>query len=162
MMSWPISRARSSPMVVAMFLAALDPAFPSTFSTLLSARRMGRRGQPGYRWPLPEARRHREGTALNNLGLALAEARRFEEAIIAHQDAAAIYRDTGDRHREGLVLEGLGLVLDEAGRSREAMTAYQDAIAIYRETGDQDREAARGACHMPLGAAWSVRGPRSH
>jgi tetratricopeptide (TPR) repeat protein len=66
--------------------------------------------------------------------------RRFEEAITAHQDAAAIFRETGDRHGEGLALEGLGLALDEAGRSREAMTAYQDAIAIYRETGDQDRE----------------------
>jgi Flp pilus assembly protein TadD len=34
--------------------------------------------------------RHGEGRALNNLGLALLEVRRFEEAISAHQDAAAI------------------------------------------------------------------------
>jgi hypothetical protein len=35
------------------------------------------------------------GTTLGNLGLALREVRRFEEAITAHQDAAAIYRATG-------------------------------------------------------------------
>ena len=39
--------------------------------------------------------------ALNNLGVTLRQVRRFEEAITAHQDAAAIYRETGDRHGEG-------------------------------------------------------------
>jgi len=33
--------------------------------------------------------------------------RRFEEAITAHQDAAAIYRETGDRHREGITVNNL-------------------------------------------------------
>jgi len=37
--------------------------------------------------------RHGEGMALNNLGLALREARRFDEANTAHQDAAAVYRE---------------------------------------------------------------------
>ena len=41
------------------------------------------------------------------------QVRRFEEAITAYQDAAAIYRETGDRHREGLALVGLGLALVE-------------------------------------------------
>jgi hypothetical protein len=35
--------------------------------------------------------------ALDNLGVALVEVRRFEEAISAHQDAAAIFRETGGR-----------------------------------------------------------------
>ncbi|MFF2132435.1 tetratricopeptide repeat protein [Streptomyces olivochromogenes] len=47
--------------------------------------------------------RHREGTALNNLGLALREVRRFEEAIDAHTTAATVFRELGDRHREGTV-----------------------------------------------------------
>jgi Tetratricopeptide repeat len=55
--------------------------------------------------------------ALNNLGLALREVRRFEEAITAHQDAAAIYRETGDRHREGTALNNLEL--DRAAQNRE-------------------------------------------
>ena len=53
--------------------------------------------------------------ALSNLGAALAEVRRFEEAIRAHQDAAAIFRETGDRHREGMALNNLGLALREGG-----------------------------------------------
>jgi hypothetical protein len=51
--------------------------------------------------------RHREGTALNNLGVALREVRWFDEAIAAHQDAAAIFRETGDRHGEGAALRNL-------------------------------------------------------
>ena len=65
--------------------------------------------------------------ALNNLGLALREVRRFEEAISAHQDAAAIYRETGDRHREGEALDNLGVALMGAGRFEEAIRAHQDA-----------------------------------
>jgi hypothetical protein len=37
-----------------------------------------------------------EGRALGNLGTALRDVRRFDEAITAHQDAAAIHRETGD------------------------------------------------------------------
>ena len=73
--------------------------------------------------------------ALTNLGLALQEARRFEEAITAHQDAAAIYRETGDRHREGMALTNLGLALREVGRFEEAITAGQDAAAAFRASG---------------------------
>jgi tetratricopeptide (TPR) repeat protein len=72
--------------------------------------------------------------------MALWEARRFEEAITACQDAAAIFRETGDRHGEGGALNNLGNALQEARRLAEAITAYQDALAIYRETGDQYRE----------------------
>jgi hypothetical protein len=34
----------------------------------------------------------------------LRQVRRFEEAITAHQDAAAIFQETGDRHREGIAM----------------------------------------------------------
>ena len=56
------------------------------------------------------------------------------------QDAAAIYRETGDRHGEGGALNNLGIALRQAGRFEEAITAHQDAAAIYRETGDRYRE----------------------
>jgi hypothetical protein len=52
-------------------------------------------------------RRHGEGTALQNLGLALRQVRRLEEAITALQEAAALFRETGDRHSEGTALEML-------------------------------------------------------
>ena len=58
------------------------------------------------------------GNSLNNLGNALQEARRFEEAITACQDAAAIFRETGDRHGEGIALGSLGVALQEAAPVR--------------------------------------------
>jgi tetratricopeptide (TPR) repeat protein len=84
--------------------------------------------------------RHGEGTALNNLGLALVKVRRFEEAITACQDAAAIYRETGDRHGEGTALNNLGLALAGVRRFEEAITAHQEDLAICRETGDRQGE----------------------
>lgn len=38
--------------------------------------------------------RHGKGSALDNLGVALQEAGRLEEAVTAHQDAVTIYRET--------------------------------------------------------------------
>ncbi len=66
--------------------------------------------------------------------------RRFDEAITAHQDAAAIFRETGDRHSEGMALGNLGLALRQVRRFDEAITAHQDAVAIFRETGDRHGE----------------------
>ena len=66
--------------------------------------------------------------------------RRFEEAITACQDAAAIFRETGDRHGEGMALNNLGIALREVRRFEEAISAHQDAAAIFRETGDRHGE----------------------
>ncbi len=81
-----------------------------------------------------------EGMALNNLGIALQEVRRFEEAITAHQQDLEICRETGDRHREGTALNNLGNALQEVRRFEEAITAHTHAAAIYRETGDRHGE----------------------
>jgi hypothetical protein len=51
--------------------------------------------------------RHGEGIVLGNLGAALLQVQRFEEAITACQDAAAILLETGDRHAEGIALANL-------------------------------------------------------
>ena len=67
--------------------------------------------------------------------------RRFEEAITAYQDAAAIYREIGDRHGEGMALDNLGTALAEVRRFEEAITAHQDSAAIFQETGDRYRES---------------------
>jgi tetratricopeptide (TPR) repeat protein len=85
--------------------------------------------------------RGNEAVALNNLGLAMAGLRRFAEAIIAHQDAAAIGQETGDRNGEGNALVNLGDALREAGRPEEAIATCKDAAAIFRETGDRNGEA---------------------
>ncbi|GAA4383999.1 hypothetical protein GCM10023088_51780 [Actinomadura verrucosospora] len=55
--------------------------------------------------------------ALNSLGVALGEVRRFEEAITAHTDAATIFEQMHDEDRQ-----------DEALRNREvAREARQSA-----------------------------------
>ena len=59
--------------------------------------------------------------ALNNLGAAL---RDFPwsplDAIAFHEEAAAIFRETGDRHAEGSTLNYLGLALVKKQRFDEA------------------------------------------
>jgi hypothetical protein len=77
---------------------------------------------------------------LGNLGMALVEVRRFEEAISAHRGAAAICRETGDRHREGVTLGNLGMALVEVRRFEEAVECWREAAAAMRDAGD--REAA--------------------
>jgi tetratricopeptide (TPR) repeat protein len=118
------------PLLLAEYLSwrrRFDDWLAVTTISLETARRLGeRRG---------------EAAALNNLGNALAEVRRFGEAITAHQDAAAIYRDTSDRHREGTALTNLGNALQQVRRFGEAITAHQDAATIYRDTSDRHREA---------------------
>ena len=91
-----------------------------------------------------------EAAALTNLGVALVEVRRFEEAVSAHRDAAAIFRETGDRHREGTALTNLGLALRYVRRFEEAISAHQDAAAIFREAGDRHSE---GLALVGLGLA---------
>ncbi|MFE0154511.1 hypothetical protein ACFWY5_45745 [Nonomuraea sp. NPDC059007] len=46
--------------------------------------------------------RRGEGSAWNNLGLALRQVRRFEEAIAAHEQAAAIFEAFGDDYNRGI------------------------------------------------------------
>jgi len=81
-----------------------------------------------------------EGEALTNLGLALYGLRRYDEAVTAHQDAAAIFRQTGNRHGEGDVLNNLGLALHGLYRNDEAVTAHQDAAAMFRQAGNRHGE----------------------
>ncbi|MGY0232144.1 tetratricopeptide repeat protein [Longispora urticae] len=84
--------------------------------------------------------RHSESAALANLGLALQEVRRFEEAIDAHQRAAEIARELGDRHGEGAALNNLGSVLQDVRRFEEAIGAHQQAADIARELGERHGE----------------------
>ena len=84
--------------------------------------------------------KQQEGRALENLGYALRQVRRFVEAITVLQNAVAIYRETDDRPGEGMALNNLGIALLEVRRFEEAITACQDAAAIFAALGDRDRE----------------------
>jgi tetratricopeptide (TPR) repeat protein len=118
--------AKSLPLLMAYYLGfcgLFDDLLGVTTTSLLSARRLGDRTA--------------EGEALTNLGLASWGLRRYQDAVIAHRDAAAIFRETGDRQGEGDALNNLGIALHGLGRDGEAVIAHRDAAAIFRETGDR-------------------------
>jgi hypothetical protein len=73
---------------------------------------------------------------LNNLGIALQEVRRFEEAITAHTQAAAIYVEAGDRHGEGGALNNLGLAQRQMSRSGRLWRLWRvvlGRVGVYRK-----------------------------
>lgn len=69
--------------------------------------------------------------------MALRTVGQFDEAVTAHQDAVAIFRQTGDRHREAGALTKFGDALQEVRRYGDAIIACQEAITLYRETEDR-------------------------
>jgi tetratricopeptide (TPR) repeat protein len=122
--------AASLPLLLAQYLARrqrFGDLLVITNISLNAARRLGDR--------------QGEGDALNNLGGALLKTHRPKEAITAHRDAAAIFRETGDREGQGDALDNLGLALRRARRLDESITAHRDAAASYWETGDRYSEA---------------------
>ncbi|MFB7739821.1 tetratricopeptide repeat protein [Streptomyces sp. NPDC056112] len=84
--------------------------------------------------------RRGEGQALNSLGLALREVRRFEEAIEAHSQDLEICREVGDRRGEVRALNNLGIALREVRRFEEAIDVLTQATALFREVGDRRGE----------------------
>jgi tetratricopeptide (TPR) repeat protein len=122
---------------------------------------------------MPEALVAGERTAnvlVTWLAAGLQQARRFGEAISACQDAAAIYRETGDQHREGMALGNLGSAYAGLRRFEEAIDCYQQNIAICRETGDRHGEGQTlgnlgnlpGAAATRPGGSVLAEGGRGH
>jgi tetratricopeptide (TPR) repeat protein len=77
----------------------------------------------------------------DNLGEALQQVGRFEEAITACEYAIVICRATGERLGEGDALANLGNALQAADRLEEAIAYPQEAVTVFRETGDWHRES---------------------
>lgn len=104
-----------------------DDAFAVGEAALEAARRAGDRlGEAG---------------AWNNLGDALREAGRVQEAIDAMANARALYREAGDHHGEATAWNNFGGALQAAGRAREAVDAHTRARALFEEAGDRYQEA---------------------
>ena len=97
---------------------------------------------------------HGEGQALYNLGLSLRQVHLLDEAITAHEKAAAIGRGWGDRMLQRRALISLGLSLQEADRFDETNTTHQDAAELLRTTGN---EQARRWARDKLKRARAVR-----
>jgi tetratricopeptide (TPR) repeat protein len=80
--------------------------------------------------------------AWSNLGLALQDARRFDEAVDAHRRSLRHGRETGDRGQEGETWNNLGIALEGLGRFDEAVDAHRRAVVLRREAGDRRGEGS--------------------
>ncbi|MER7203671.1 MULTISPECIES: tetratricopeptide repeat protein [unclassified Streptomyces] len=83
-----------------------------------------------------------EAGAWNNLGIALSEASRYEEAFRAYDRALELFTSLDNDNERGKVPNGRGLALRESGTPAEALRAHQEAVAIQRVTGDLREQAA--------------------
>ncbi|WP_405974067.1 tetratricopeptide repeat protein [Streptomyces sp. NBC_00988] len=97
-----------------------------------------------------------EGIAWSNLGNALREVGRVEEAIDAHVRARTLFQVSGDRDHEANAWNNLGVVLREVGRVDEAIDAHTRARELYRGVGDRHGEAM---AWNNLGLALQEAGP---
>ncbi len=77
-----------------------------------------------------------EAGALNNLGLALQAARRFDEAIVCHQAAAGLSKKLGEQRIAGAAMHNLGMALEELRLFSDAIVAYRQDLAICRKFDD--------------------------
>ncbi|MFE6625127.1 tetratricopeptide repeat protein [Streptomyces sp. NPDC057740] len=84
---------------------------------------------------------HNEAMAWNNLGLALQEAGRVEEAIDAHTRDLDLCQAAGDHHNEAMAWNNLGLALQVAGRVEEAIDAHTRDLDLCQAAGDHHNEA---------------------
>lgn len=97
----------------------------------------------------------RRGRALNALGMALADLRRFDEAIAAYQQALAVHRDNGNRRSEARTLANLGFALTEVRRFDEATEVFERAAVVFRDLGDRHGEAM-----VLTNSAWTLQQQR--
>ncbi|WP_327400343.1 tetratricopeptide repeat protein [Streptomyces sp. NBC_01288] len=86
--------------------------------------------------------RELEASAWNNLGVALREAGRVQEAIDAHTRARDLLVTIGDRELEASAWNNLGVALREAGRVQEAIDAHTRARDLLVTIGDRELEAS--------------------
>ena len=82
-----------------------------------------------------------EARAWNNLGMALRETGRAEQAIDAHARARDLHQAVGDRSREAGAWDNLGIALRQAGRAEEAIDAHTCARDLFQVVGDRLRGA---------------------
>ncbi|MFZ4270702.1 tetratricopeptide repeat protein [Streptomyces arboris] len=83
-----------------------------------------------------------EAGAWNNLGIALTEASRYDDAVTAHGRAVDLFTSLENQHERGKALNGLGSALRDSGRSAAALPIHQAALAAQKDAGDLWEQAA--------------------
>ncbi|WP_319648859.1 tetratricopeptide repeat protein [Streptomyces sp. NRRL_B-2557] len=84
---------------------------------------------------------HNEASAWNNLGNALRQLRRFDEALNAHQTDLNHCQQTDDTHGQAGAWNNLGNTLQELRRYDKAHEAHQTALTLFQQTGDTHGQA---------------------
>ncbi|MFD9719927.1 tetratricopeptide repeat protein [Streptomyces sp. NPDC059076] len=79
--------------------------------------------------------------AMNNFAVALAAARRFDDAAVVHTRVLALRRGAGNRKGVAGSLLGLGNVYAKKRQFDEAIHAYTHAAETFGELGDQRKRA---------------------
>jgi tetratricopeptide (TPR) repeat protein len=79
--------------------------------------------------------RYAEAMTRNNLGRALLEFGRQEEAVANYETARRLFEELGDRHGLSNVLANQATVLRKQGRLDEALRNNLEALAYYRQVG---------------------------
>ncbi|MEV7899928.1 tetratricopeptide repeat protein, partial [Streptomyces cyaneofuscatus] len=82
-----------------------------------------------------------KATVWNNLGGALRELRRFDDALHALETGRDLHQQTGYTHGEAGAWNNLGNVLQELRRFDDALHAHQTAIDLHQQTDDTHGEA---------------------
>ncbi|WP_433402828.1 ATP-binding protein [Streptomyces sp. CA-146814] len=82
-----------------------------------------------------------EAAAWSNLGDALRQVRRFDEAVRAHQTALDLFKQSGVTHGQATAWNNLGLALGELRRFDEAVRAHQTALDLFKQSGDTHGQA---------------------
>lgn len=78
---------------------------------------------------------------LFNLGVALLQLERFEEALSSHREALEVARSKGDVHQQARALTTVANTLQDLGRSQEAEAHYREAMEVSRVAGSKWAEA---------------------
>ncbi|WP_052745658.1 tetratricopeptide repeat protein [Allosalinactinospora lopnorensis] len=122
-------------------LTSIAASLPRALATYLDWRRYFENWEAVYHIARRTNDRHGEARAAANLGLALAEVGRVEEAIAVHARACTLSAEVGDHHREARAWHGLGLALRDNKQERDAAAALGRAVALYAATDDHRRHA---------------------
>lgn len=93
---------------------------------------------------------------MNNLGLALWETRRFQEAITAHRRQRDLAEKTGTAHDRATALNNLGLAFTGAQRYQAAANVLYEAHALFTATGDDHAAAGPATIRGRPCSSWGA------
>jgi tetratricopeptide (TPR) repeat protein len=77
------------------------------------------------------------GKLVNDLGAAYWAARRFQDAIYCHQEAAGSFWKIGDRYGQATALNDLGNAYRAIDQTDDAIASHHRAIEAFTEIGDR-------------------------